>query len=78
LGQEHERKQTFKIGSDHPEVFSAKDSAPTPPEILLAALASCLTGGVAAVAQHRGILEMDPWFLALRDAQTVKTHLETD
>lgn len=55
LGQDHERKQTFTIASDHPEVFAAKDSAPTPPEIVLAALASCLTGGVAAVAQHRGI-----------------------
>ncbi len=55
LGQEHERKQTFTIDSDHPEVFAAKDCAPTPPEIVLAALASCLTGGVAAVAQHRGI-----------------------
>lgn len=55
LGQEHARKQTFTIASDHPEVFAAADTAPTPPEIVLAALASCLTGGVAAVAQHRGI-----------------------
>lgn len=55
LGQEHERKQTYKIESDHPEVFHAGDRAPTPPEIVLAALASCLTGGVASVAQHRGI-----------------------
>lgn len=55
LGQNHERKQTFRIESDHPEVFAAADRAPTPPEIVLAALASCLTGGVAAVAQHRGI-----------------------
>ncbi|MCA8882161.1 MAG: OsmC family protein [Rhodobacteraceae bacterium] len=55
LGQEHARKKTFTIESDHPEVFAAADSAPTPPEIVLAALASCLTGGVAAVAQHRGI-----------------------
>jgi uncharacterized OsmC-like protein len=55
LGKEHARKQTFTIESDHPEVFAAKDSAPTPPEIVLSALASCLTGGVAAVAQHRGI-----------------------
>lgn len=55
VGQEHARKQTFTIESDHPEVFAAKDTAPTPPEIVLAALASCLTGGVAAVAQHRGI-----------------------
>lgn len=55
LGQEHARKKTFTIDLDHPEVFAAKDTAPTPPEIVLSALASCLTGGLAAVAQHRGI-----------------------
>ena len=55
LGQEHQRKKTYRIESDHPEVFHAADRAPTPPEIVLAALASCLTGGVASVAQHRGI-----------------------
>lgn len=55
LGQEHEREKTFRIESDHPAVFAAGDRAPTPPEIVLAALASCLTGGVASVAQHRGI-----------------------
>lgn len=55
LGQEHARKKGFTINSGHPEVFAAPDTAPTPPEIVLAALASCLTGGVAAVAQHRGI-----------------------
>lgn len=55
LGQKHERKRIFTIESDHPEVFAAADRAPTPPEIVLSALASCLTGGVAAVAQHRGI-----------------------
>ena len=55
LGQEHTREKTFAIESDHPAVFAAKDSAATPPEIVLSALASCLTGGVASVAQHRGI-----------------------
>lgn len=55
LGQEHQRVRTFGIESDHPTVFAAADRAPTPPEIVLSALASCLTGGVAAVAQHRGI-----------------------
>ncbi len=55
LGQEHSRKQTFTIEADHPEVFAAHDRAATPTEIALAALASCLTGGVAAIAQHRGI-----------------------
>ncbi|MGB3244464.1 MAG: OsmC family protein [Sulfitobacter sp.] len=55
LGEEQTRKQTFTIESDHPEVFAAADRATTPTEIVLSALASCLTGGVAAVAQHRGI-----------------------
>ena len=55
LGDEQTRTQTFTIKSDHPKVFVANDSAPTPPEIVLSALASCLPGGVAAVAQHRGI-----------------------
>ena len=55
LGQNNEHKKTFTIDSDHPEVFAAADRAPTPPEIVLAALTSCLTGGVAAVAQHRNI-----------------------
>ncbi|WP_170425282.1 OsmC family protein [Ruegeria arenilitoris] len=55
LGQEHTRPESFTINSDHPVVFAARDTAPTPPEIVLSALASCLTGGVASVAQHRGI-----------------------
>jgi uncharacterized OsmC-like protein len=55
LGQEHTREQPFSIEADHPTVFAAKDSAATPVEIVLSALASCLTAGVAAVAQHRGI-----------------------
>jgi uncharacterized OsmC-like protein len=55
LGQEQTRKRDFSIESDHPEVFAAADRAVTPTEIVLAALASCLTGGVASIAQHRGI-----------------------
>lgn len=55
LGQEHEHKSTYTIESDHPAVFAAADRAPTPTEIVLSALASCLMGGLASVAQHRGI-----------------------
>lgn len=55
LGQENTRPESFTISSDHPVVFAARDTAPTPPEIVLSALASCLSAGVAAVAQHRGI-----------------------
>lgn len=55
LGAEQQRQHDFTIKADHPEVFAAKDGAPTPVEIVLSALASCLTAGVAAVAQNRGI-----------------------
>lgn len=41
--------------ADHPEVFAAEDNGITPIEYLLVGLASCLTAGVAAVAQNRGI-----------------------
>ncbi|NKB54798.1 MAG: OsmC family peroxiredoxin [Alphaproteobacteria bacterium] len=55
LGQEQSRGKFFTVEADHPEVFAAEDNAPTPVEIVLSGLASCLTAGVAAVAQHRGI-----------------------
>ena len=41
--------------ADHPEVFAAADNGITPIEYLLVGLASCLTAGVASVAQNRGI-----------------------
>ena len=41
--------------ADHPEVFAATDNGITPIEYLLVGLASCLTAGVASVAQNRGI-----------------------
>ena len=55
LGQEHSHRQPFTIESDHPEVFASEDNGATPPEIVLGALASCLTAGVATVATNRGI-----------------------
>jgi uncharacterized OsmC-like protein len=55
LGAEQMHKQAFVLEGDHPEVFASEDRAPTPVETVLAALAGCLTAGVAAVAQHRGI-----------------------
>jgi uncharacterized OsmC-like protein len=55
LGEEHAHKSTFSYEADHPEVFAAEDKAPTPVEFLLVGLSSCLTAGVAAVAQNRGI-----------------------
>ena len=48
-------KKTFAFDVDHPEVFAAADKGATPVEIVLVGLASCLTAGIAAVAQHRNI-----------------------
>lgn len=55
LGQEHQHRMPHTIEADHPEVFASADNGAAPPEILLAALASCLTAGVATVASHRGV-----------------------
>ena len=55
LGEEQSRGKDFTLEADHPELFAAEDNAPTPVEIVLSGLASCLTAGVAAIAQHRGI-----------------------
>lgn len=51
--QRHKNRFTFEV--DHPEVFAAEDQGPTPVEYVLIGLAGCLTAGIAAVAQHRGI-----------------------
>jgi uncharacterized OsmC-like protein len=55
LGEEQKRKTTFRFDADHPEVFAALDQGATPVEYVLVGLASCLTAGIAAVAQHRNI-----------------------
>jgi uncharacterized OsmC-like protein len=55
LGEEQRRKTTFKFDADHPEIFASEDRGATPVEYVLVGLASCLTAGIAAVAQHRNI-----------------------
>jgi uncharacterized OsmC-like protein len=55
LGQEQSHKTEAVFDADHPEVFAAEDNGITPIEYLLVGLASCLTAGVASVAQNRGI-----------------------
>jgi uncharacterized OsmC-like protein len=55
LGAEQRHKTRFTFDADHPEIFASEDQAATPVEIVLAGLASCLTAGIAAVAQHREI-----------------------
>jgi len=55
LGQQHSHRLPYTVDADHPEVFASEDNGATPPEIALAALASCLTAGVATVATNRGV-----------------------
>jgi uncharacterized OsmC-like protein len=55
LGEEQSHKTEAVFDADHPEVFAASDNGITPIEYLLVGLASCLTAGVASVAQNRGI-----------------------
>ncbi len=55
LGEEQKHKSQFTFDADHPEVFASEDRGATPVEIVLASLASCLTAGIASVAQMRDI-----------------------
>ena len=55
LGEEQKHKTEFSFDADHPEIFASEDLGVTPVEFVLVGLASCLTAGVAAVAQNRGI-----------------------
>ncbi len=55
LGEEQSHKTETIFDADHPETFAAPDNGVTPIEYLLVGLASCLTAGVASVAQNRGI-----------------------
>ena len=55
LGQEQRHERAFQFDADHPLCFASEDRSATPVEIVLSALGSCLTAGVAAVAQNRGI-----------------------
>jgi uncharacterized OsmC-like protein len=55
LGEEQSHGTEHRLEGDHPELFASEDKGATPVEIVLAGLASCLTGGVASVAQYRDI-----------------------
>jgi uncharacterized OsmC-like protein len=55
LGDEQSHRTEFSFETDHPEIFASEDHGATPVELVLVGLASCLTAGVATVAQNRGI-----------------------
>jgi uncharacterized OsmC-like protein len=54
-GQELEHKHETTMDADHPSVLVGQDNGPTPAEYLLAALAACLTSGLANIAAARGV-----------------------
>src|ERR1700719_5429612 len=55
LGEEQHHRTLYTFDADHPEIFASEDNGITPVEYVLVALASCLTAGIAAVAQNREI-----------------------
>jgi len=55
VGAEQQHAATFAIDADHPAVLVGEDHAPTPAELLLAALASCLTSGLGNIAAVRKV-----------------------
>jgi len=55
LGTEQSHKTEFKYDADHPAIFASEDQGATPVEYVLVGLASCLTAGIAAIAQNRNI-----------------------
>jgi uncharacterized OsmC-like protein len=55
LGEEQHHRTRYTFDADHPEIFASEDNGMTPVEYVLVGLASCLTAGVASVAQNREI-----------------------
>lgn len=55
FGEEQRHRTTFAFDIDHPLQFAAEDNGIMPTEYVLVALGGCLTAGIAAVAQQRGI-----------------------
>jgi len=55
FGELQQLKTTFTYDADHPLAFAAQDNGITPVEYVLVALGSCLTAGIASIAQQRKI-----------------------
>lgn len=54
-GTDHEHQREFVLDADHPAVLVGADNGPTPVELVLAALAACLTAGIGNIAAARGV-----------------------
>ena len=54
-GGEHAQTGDFVYDSDHPPVLCGAGNGPSPVEVLLHAIAGCITAGIGNVAAARGI-----------------------
>lgn len=54
-GGEQMHEKEFIYEGDHPAVLVGGDKGPTPVEVMLHALASCLTAGIGNIAAARGV-----------------------
>ena len=53
--QEMTHRREYEVECDHPQVLCGTDNAATPVELLLAALASCITAGIGNIASIRQV-----------------------
>jgi len=55
VGEDRRHETTFVFDADHPATLVGSDQGPTPAEVVLHAIASCLTAGIANIAAARGV-----------------------
>src|SRR3954462_13149157 len=77
VGAPQAHKTTFRLETDHPEIFASEDHGVTPVEMVLAGLAGCLTAGVASIAQLRKI-QLRPVKATLEGAMDIQGILGID
>jgi len=53
--EDESRQEAFKLACSHPQVLLGQNEAATPPEVVLHALGSCLTGAMVYHAAANGI-----------------------
>ena len=53
--REMAHQESYTCDADHPAVLCGSDNGPTPVELVLHALAACLTAGLATIAAARGV-----------------------
>jgi uncharacterized OsmC-like protein len=54
-GGEQKHVREFTLDADHPQVLVGRDEGPSPVELLLHAIAACITAGIGNIAAARGV-----------------------